>query len=425
MVTLLPHQTKAVDDVVANGLIALVHGEAGCGKTYIAADLIKRTLDEYGGRALYVTQASSIVQQVHKLRSYGLDSSTSRDATVYVCSHERMRIDANLLKETKWSIAVVDEIHKCEAGTGKTTKALIGDHRGNAIYPRFRIGMTATPLANGLKDCYPYLRWLHPNCRWSSYTAFAKECLEPHPRVEHAYIGVYAHKFDELSRMMREITVKVDYVPSYLPPIVERIEVALSNAEREAYSKIEKDGIIELAGRPKVLLANQMSIIGKLRQFVANPASIGYDIPSTKEAALLDLLKRTEGKSIVFCNHTTILKVLSERHGWPCVMGGVTMKRRNEILESEPDVLLMSSAGEASLDCQAYSNVIHLDEPWHDGHLDQRNGRAAREGQTKQVRLYYIIARNTCDQHTDAIIRRKLRENVRVFSLCRPSQNPR
>jgi SNF2 family DNA or RNA helicase len=96
------------------------------------------------------------------------------------------------------------------------------------------------------------------------------------------------------------------------------------------------------------------------------------------------------------------------------ICGGVSMKKRNEILESEPDVLLMSSAGEASLDCQFATNVINYDLPWNEGRLDQRNGRSAREGQTEQVNIYYLTALDTADLHVKSVVMRKIKEAVKA-----------
>ncbi|MCK9602336.1 MAG: SNF2-related protein, partial [Sphaerochaeta sp.] len=268
-ITLLSHQAKAVADIMAVGGVCLTDGQTGCGKTYIAGEYMRRLLTQHGGHALYVCKASAIKEQVEKLSLFGLEVAHVKDfkamlPQVCVCSHEGLRIAHKAVQAVKWTVAVCDEAHMVEASTGPTAKALIGDWQHVGVRPTFRLAMTATPITNGLKDCYSYLKWLHPDCPWKSATSFKNDCLQPHPRVEHAYLGVWPHKFDELSRMMEIITVHVDYVSSYSPSIVEQVKVKLSEPERVEYEKIKKDGIIELAGLPKVICANLMTIDGKL-----------------------------------------------------------------------------------------------------------------------------------------------------------------
>lgn len=426
-VTLKPHQIQALEGIRSMGAVCLVVAEAGSGKTHIAGEAISLILKKHGGKAIYVTEASAISQQKAKLDLHGLEvvvlSGTARDweavkdNQVAVCSHAVLRSDRKAIQAVEWTVAVVDEIHRCENGRAATAKALIGMGKNMGIRPPFRIGMTATPLGNGLKDCYPYLRWLHPSAPWQSWSAFAQDRLIPHPHIRGAYVGVRGR--EELERMMREITVQVDYTPSYPAPTVREVTVSLSPEAQAVYARLRDDMILDLATGRKELVANPAALVTKMRQFTAMPEAAGVALPSVKEAALLEVLasRKSGQKAIVFCQFTSVLDILAARHGWPTLKGGMTLRAKQEVLDSEPDVLLMSPAGEASLDAQWAGMVVSMDLPWHSGHLKQRNGRAVREGQTKAVEIVYITATGTYDKENDAIIRRKLKEQIRTFGL--------
>lgn len=422
------HQNKAVVDIRAMGGISLLKSPPGSGKTHIAGEVMRLILEKHGGTALYISEATALTEQKKKLEDCGntaqIVSGSDRDwnvpqGTVAICSHSILRLDAKKIQAKEWTIVVVDESHKIECATKPTGRALYGMGQSHGIRSRFKIAMTATPTPNGLKDCYAYIRWLYPYNRWSSFTQFANECLIPHPHVKGAYIGT--RNTAELERIMQSITVNVDYTPTYPEPSVIHHSIVLSPEERTAYNQLKENLMLDLANECLVV-RTPAALLMKLRQMTAHPQAIGLELESTKEKELLEILaNRNKGqKALVFCQFTTVLDVLARHHGWSVLKGGMTRKAKDKVREMQPDVLLLSPAGEASIDCQWATMVVNYDLPWSEGHIEQRNGRAAREGQTEQVDIHYITAKGTVDEQVDAVVKRKIKANLWQYKKYDP-----
>lgn len=78
------------------------------------------------------------------------------------------------------------------------------------------------------------------------------------------------------------------------------------------------------------------------------------------------------------------------------------------LFETKADVLITTDAGAEGLNLQHCRNMIHYDLPWNPMKLEQRIGRIHRYGQTRNVRIFYMILKNTVDEKILHLLYEKL-----------------
>ena len=70
-------------------------------------------------------------------------------------------------------------------------------------------------------------------------------------------------------------------------------------------------------------------------------------------------------------------------------------------------VLIMTEAGAYGLNVQGANYVIHYDLSWSISKMIQREDRAHRHGQKKNVTVYTVMARNTIDEYIKSVVWKK------------------
>ena len=241
MVTLYPHQTKAVqwmrsienrvrivNDQPHGGILA--HA-MGLGKTISMLSMIlaeppartlvvcpKSLLSQWGAEARLVGFSPDEVMVYHGPGRTLIGGSRPGARTVVVTTFEMVRMDDNrVLGDTVWDRVVLDEAHRiCEAGS-KTAVAV----RGVKAHNRWCI--TGTPFKNGVDDLCALARFLRvaPYCDSSWWKTHQNNQL----------------KMREWRDQFMNILDKA--VLTDLPPMVmHNIPLRMSEAERGIYAQV-------------------------------------------------------------------------------------------------------------------------------------------------------------------------------------------
>lgn len=130
---------------------------------------------------------------------------------------------------------------------------------------------------------------------------------------------------------------------------------------------------------------------------------------STKIKTLIEYIKKSTEKSIVFSQYTKFLELIEfafKREGIQCVTytGSLTVDARrsmiNEfILNKNINVICISlKAGGEGLNLQVASQIFIMDPWWNPASELQAIQRAHRIGQTRPVHAYRIIAEDTIEE---------------------------
>ena len=147
---------------------------------------------------------------------------------------------------------------------------------------------------------------------------------------------------------------------------------------------------------------------------------------SAKLAAITELVETcvNEGKkALIFSQFTSFLDLIAERFDaqglrYYTITGSTPKKKRLELVDQfnaddTPAFLISLKAGNTGLNLTGASVVIHADPWWNAAAQDQATDRAHRIGQTEDVNVYQVVAKDTIEerilelQHTKSELARQ------------------
>jgi superfamily II DNA or RNA helicase len=421
MINLLPCQSKAADDFVAKSGRAYLDSAVGSGKTFFVAECFRRSMSKYPAPCLYLATKTSLKSQVSELTKYGLKAvavdlsadkrlelwKNTQQGVVYAMTLEAIGCperEWNALRHVPWGMIAIDEADRLTAGASKRNRRLLA-----LTGVRHRLMMTGTPLKNGLKDSYFPIMWLSCNPPWRNWTDFKnRELLFQNPNCPKQITGIRDENY--LASLMSDLMIRMVNPDAPKELEVEEVLVEMNEEQRKAYDALKEDLILEVKSGT-LTVSNSAVLNLRLRQFLAMPEALGHSAHSSKEKKLLEMLAVLKGKTAVFTSFATVAEILGKRYGWPIVQGSVSAKKRQAIVDSKPDILVMTSAGERGINCPWLTNVISLDRGFTPAVLRQRAGRATRYGRTGEARLFLLTCPNTVDVLSEArIVNSKLKQ---------------
>lgn len=395
----------------------------GHGKSLVAAGCFSESLKILNRPDLYLTTVTAAKEQVEKLRAYGLNAVllTSKDrkdtwrntvaGTVYVTNLEAVQCPNSEwedMRRVPWGCVIVDEADQLTAGASKRNKRLL------TMTAPHRLMMSATPLRNGLKDVYMPVMWLSRNPPWRNWTDFkTRELLFGNPQVPNMLTGLRDE--EHLASLMSPLTFTMINPDAPKELVATVISCPLGTAQMLAYEELKKNLMIEAASGT-LTISNQAVLNLRLRQMVAMPEALGITANSSKESALVELLKGLEGKTVIFTSFSTVAKILGKRYGWPVICGDTPAKERKRIADSQPEVMVATSAAERGIDLEYLTNVISFDLGFTSATSRQRNGRATRYGRSGEAKAFLLQSPNTVDITSEAkIVLKKLKQARKVY----------
>ena len=290
----------------------------------------------------------------------------------------------------KFDLVVLDEAQRIknrDSRTAETARAL----------PRRRSwALTGTPIENRPEELgalYEFLGVIPPNATpdLKQLQYFAKQCI---------------------LRRTKDLVMKD------MPPRLDRdAHLDLLPAQKYAYEKAEKDGIIHLNELgDEISVQHVFELVLRLKQIT------NFD-PLTGESAKLDRLEAdmeeiaaSGGKAILFSQWTKVLDWLAKpmaKYGALLYHGGVPTKQREPILKQfkeDPNahIILMSyGTGAVGLNLQFAGYVFLFDRWWNPAIEDQAINRAHRIGCKSQVIVTRFISNNTIEERIDKILTEK------------------
>ena len=153
--------------------------------------------------------------------------------------------------------------------------------------------------------------------------------------------------------------------------------------------------------------------ITRIRQICCDPSLCldNYDGESAKREACIELLKSAidgEHKVLVFSHFRSLLELLEEdlqREGidYYKITGETKKEERVNLVkrfnkDKNPVFLISLKAGGTDLNLTGADIVIHFDPWWNLAAQNQATDRAHRIGQTKEVSVYKLIAKNSIEE---------------------------
>lgn len=334
----------------------------------------------------------------------------NRRANVYVINRENVEW---LVEHSRWDfdMVVIDELSSFKSHQAKRFKSL------KRVRPMIRriVGLTGTPAPNGLIDLWAEIGILDMGLRLGRFIGgYRDRFFLPDKRSREM---VFSYKprdgaEEAIYSLLSDICISmkaVDYLE--MPECVyNRVEVSMSEKERNLYSRLEKDMLVPYDDGD-IDAVNAAGLSNKLLQ-MANGAV--YDetgkvrhIHDRKLEALEDLVEAANGKTVLVVYwYKHDLDRIKKRLGAIELDTAVDFQNWNAG-EIPVAVIHPASAGHG-LNLQAGgSTLIWFGLTWSLELYQQMNARLWRQGQKETVVIHHLIAKGTLDERIMESLKKK------------------
>lgn len=318
-----------------------------------------------------------------------------------------------------FDVLVIDELTSFKSPKSERFKAM-----RQAVPTVSRvIGLTGTPAPNGLIDLWAQMYCIDMGERLGkSVTKYRETYFETH-KWNNIVVRCDVKKGCEeiIRKKIADICLSMqakDYLQ--LPDMITHtIHVDLSPKTMAAYTKFEKDKVLEFAeehsGEAANVLANSAAgLMNKLSQF-ANGAIYDeernvHEIHSEKLDKLAEIVEAANGSGVlVFYQYQhDVTRIMQKLKGYRVA----SYEGEQQLLDwnaHKLDVLLAHPASTAyGLNMQEGGHyIVWFGTGWNLEHYQQANARLHRQGQQHPVTVYKLICSSTVDERASAALDNK------------------
>lgn len=349
---------------------------------------------------------------------------------VIITTYNTMRSDADLLGETFYDIAIIDESHNIKNPSTQITQAVMKLNAG------FRLALSGTPVVNNTFDLYSQLNFSVPGL-FGSREFFKREYADP---IDYRQDE---EKIAALKKMTASFILRrtKEQVAKDLPEKTEAVLWCdMGMEQREVYNAIleQTRSSIFLEIKTSGLAKTKLSILQgmtRLRQACASPLLLPEEdrmncSDSVKADVLMDELSNILGnhKALVFSQFSSMLDLLAEKCNQQGIAyyhfnGQTAPSKRTEMINQfqDPDnkvnlFLISLKAGNAGITLTAADYVFLFDPWWNTAVQDQAVDRTHRIGQTKNVFAYKMICKNSIEEKIILLQQKKKKLSEELIS---------
>jgi len=419
-----PWQPLAIERLLANDKFILAD-DMGLGKTTSA---VIATLESGVKKVLIVCPASVKINWKKEIQNY-----TDRKILIiegrkwgstydfYIINYDILKNyhttdkkneddDLKLILKEKFELAIVDEAHYVSNSSANRTR-LMNDILKKI--PKVWL-LTGTPMTNRPINYYNLLKIVDSPValNWQHYVKRYCKGFKMTVRngdTSRTIWNTSGHSnLDELrertkSIMLRRLKSDIPGLPEKtISPIFLELKSTFYDEELEEFMRISE------TERKHESIAVTINRLMKVRQVIA------YEkIPYTCE--LIDKCLELDKKVIVFTNFTMPLDMLHEKYPKNSViydgrMSSVKREEAKDKFQNDPKIKILIGnivAAGIGINLTAAEVVIMNDLSFVPSHHSQAEDRAYRQGQMKDVLVYYPIFENTIEQIVYNILQRK------------------
>lgn len=334
---------------------------------------------------------------------------------VVITSYGLFRLDFDAYDAQDWAVLVLDEAQFVKNHQSK------GYQSARKLRAGFKLALTGTPLENNLMELWALFSITAPGLFPSPkhFTDFYQKSIEKEADNE---------KLQQLRKRVRPLMLRrtKEQVVHELPAKIEQvIELELEAKHRKIYDTYlqrERQRVLGLLGdmdKNRFMIFKSLTTLRLLSLAPSLVDAKKYGtVPSTKLRVLTEQLQEllSEGhRVLVFSQFTSFLKLVQAalhaqkiRYSY---LDGSTTDRATLLADfktSDTSVFLISlKAGGFGINLTEADYCILLDPWWNPAVEAQAVDRAHRIGQTKQVVVYRLIAKDTIEEKVMALKAKK------------------
>ncbi|XP_075316313.1 uncharacterized protein chd6 isoform X3 [Odontesthes bonariensis] len=342
-----------------------------------------------------------------------------------ITTFEMIMADCPELRKLQWRCVVIDEAHRLK---NRNCKLLEGLKLMNLEH---KVLLTGTPLQNSVEELFSLLNFLEPQ-QFPSESAFLEEFgdLKTDEQVK---------KLQAILKPMMLRRLKDDVEKNLAPKEETIIEVELTNIQKKYYRAIlEKNFSFLSKGANQHNMPNLINTMMELRKCCNHPYlitgaeekilesfrkshspdALDFQLQAMIQAAgklvlidkLLPKLLAGGHKVLVFSQMVRCLDILEDyliqrRYTYERIDGRVRGNLRQAAIDRfcKPDsdrfvFLLCTRAGGLGINLTAADTCIIFDSDWNPQNDLQAQARCHRIGQSKAVKVYRLITRNSYER---------------------------
>jgi SNF2 family DNA or RNA helicase len=336
------------------------------------------------------------------------------DADIVVTSYTLFRLDFESYAELPWAALLLDEAQQVKNHTSKVYQC------ARRLPAPFKLAITGTPMENNLMELWSLLSITAPG-------------LFPSPTRFREYYAVPIEKqgnTELLGRLRRRVRPLIqrrtkEQVAADLPAKQEQVlALELHPKHRKLYqTHLQRErqkvlGLIDDLDTNRFTILRSLTLLRQLSLHAALVDDTQHDLPSSKIDALVEQLwDVADGghRALVFSQFTRFLGLVRDRldaegMAYSYLDGGT--RHRADVLDrfkqgSAPVFLISLKAGGSGLNLTEADYCFLLDPWWNPATETQAIDRTHRIGQTRNVMVYRLIAKDTIEERVQALQARK------------------
>jgi SNF2 family DNA or RNA helicase len=334
-----------------------------------------------------------------------------RSADVYLCNYEMLPKLAKLLAHWCSDVVVFDELTRAKNPSSQRIKAI------RQLIPKTarRWGLTGTPAPNSLMELFGQFRLLDNGDRLGqSFEAFKQGFFHATDYMEYNWVPNPGAE-EKIQAKISDITLTLlssEYLN--LPDtVVEDLEVKLPTEARWMYDELEKELLLLIGKSGQVIVApNAAVLVNKLLQVAGGSVYDEQGVPvlihAAKFEAVKDYCEKHPEPLLIAYNYRHELAYLRQSlSGAEAFEDAKTATAQSELEQrwnrGEVARLLVhpQSVGHGLNLQEGGSTVLWFSPTWSRELYDQLNGRVARFGQKRVIRIVRVLCTGTID---DAVV---------------------
>ncbi len=342
----------------------------------------------------------------------------------YIISYDILRDYPEIKGGKPWDLLIIDESHKLKNPEAIRTQHALGSDTIAPIPAEKVLLLTGTPMINYVHDLYTQLHCLDP-AMWPSFEQFVADQYFPgYKIIAPSQVVGTERNLEQLRRQLTAFMIRRPKSVLNLPPKTREIlEVDVedsefwSNLDRLSKSlRCLQRQLMELVDLPATE-ATRAAIRELEAKINALTSLVRHQVGVNKLPAVIEYLKGSVGKTLVFAHHHDVIDKLMEALAdqWVSGFTGSSSLRDRERaavkFQTDPNCQFFIGNIEAAgqgITLTAARHVVFAEPDWRGTYLEQAEDRAHRIGQAHPVLVTYLLLKLN-EWSTDSWMNSKIR----------------